>query len=540
MSVFPVSLAQLSAVTRLYDDYVNGRMDELLAGGFTDSKSIDRVAEQIEKRNYPRVDLVDILRRCNRAIGSSRQTLDNIERLGDPQSLCVFAGQQTGIFIGPMLTIYKALSAVKLALRYGKLLNRPVIPCFWMATDDHDFAEISSAGFLERGGEYIRLSYDSPDADSGLPIANLKFDENILPVLDNLEQSLQESEFKKPLCEFIRDSHRPGDSIAQSFARLFNHLIGEYGIVLVDPNFPGLKTHFKQVFINEIKNHKKTYDAFDSQTKKLSRLGYHAQIHKTSELLNLFYHNPKRLNLIHEGDFYRVDKTEQKYTLSQLSTIVEQSPQNFSPNALLRPIAQASAFPTLCQITGPSELAYYAQIAPMFELFDVPLPIIFPRPGLTIIEPQARRIIEKYQLDIVKMKQGIDKVVGDVINRLFPSDAAAEIDLIKADIRQRLSAIGDILKQSDPDSYQLAANFQKKIDFDFGEFQKKLKAANKKRHEDLAAQLKRAYNYLFPENQLQERLISPVYYASKFGPKIFDQIYKSLDIEQANHMVMEI
>lgn len=540
MTVSPIKLSDLTNVSRLYDDYVNGRMERLLAGGFGDKSVIYHVAEQIEKREYPRVDLVEILRRCNGVIGSSQQTLDNIERLGDPQSLCVFAGQQTGIFIGPMLTIYKALAAVKLALRYEKLLNRPVIPCFWMATDDHDFVEISTAGFLGRGGELARLTYNSVEADSGLPAADLKFNENIIPLLNKLDESLPDSEFKKPLSEFIRDSHRPGDSITRSFARLFNHLIGDYGVVLVDPNFPGLKTRFKRIFIHEIKNHEHTYAAFETRTKKLIQSGYHAQIHKTGDLLNLFYHNPKRQNLIREGEFYRIDKTERKYTLSQLLSIVEQTPQNISPNALLRPIAQASAFPTLCQITGPSELAYYAQIAPMFELFDVPLPIVFPRPGLTLIEPQVKRIIDKYQLDIIKVKKRIDQVIGDVINRLFPSDAAAEIDSIKADMRQRLSAIGDTLKQSDPDSYQLATSFQKKIDFDFGEFQKKLKAANKKRHEDLAAQLKRAHDYLFPENQLQERLISPVYYAAKFGPKIFDQIYKSLDIERANHMVMEI
>lgn len=540
MTVSPIKLSDLTNVSRLYDDYVNGRMEGLLAGGFGDKNVIYHVAEQIQRRNYPRVDLVEILRRFNRAISSSQPTLDNIGRLGDPQSLCVFAGQQTGIFIGPMLTIYKALTAVKLALHYEKLLNRPVIPCFWMATDDHDFAEISAAGFLGRGGELARLIYDPVEIDSGLPVADLKFDENIIPLLNKLDETLPDSEFKKPLSEFIRDSHRPGDSITSSFARLFNHLIGDYGIVLVDPNFPGLKTHFRKIFIHEIENHEHTYAAFETQTKKLIQSGYHAQIHKTGDLLNLFYHNPKRLNLIREGGSYRVDKTDQKYSLAQLISMAEQSPQNISPNALLRPIAQASAFPTLCQITGPSELAYYAQIAPMFDLFDVPLPIIFPRPGLTIIEPQVKRVIEKYQLDIIKVKQEIDRVIGDVINRLFPSDAAAEIDSIKADIRQRLSAIGNILKQSDPDSYQLAASFQKKTDFDFGEFQKKLKAANKKRHEDLAAQLKRAHDYLFPENQLQERLISPVYYATKFGPKIFDQIYKSLDIEQANHMVMEV
>jgi bacillithiol biosynthesis cysteine-adding enzyme BshC len=540
MAVFPVSLAKYTGVTRLYDDYVNGRMAGLLGGNFYDIAKITQTAGQIDRHSYPRNELVKILRQSNLDLGAKELSLNNIERLGDPQSLCVFAGQQTGIFLGPIYTIYKALATVKLASHYQKLLNRPVIPCFWMATDDHDFAEISSVGFLGRGGESLKLSYDSPDASANLPIADVKYDDNILAVLDQLEQTMLDTEFKKPLLNYIKETHKPGVPIAESFARLFNHLIGDYGIVLVDPNFPGLKQHFKKIFAYEIENHQQTFSAFDKQSKWLIESGYHAQIHKTGELLNLFYHNPKRSNLSLTGESYRVGDSDQKYSQTKLMQMVQDHPDLFSPNALLRPIAQAAAFPTLCQITGPSELAYYAQIAPLFELFDVPLPIIFPRPGMTIIEPQAKRIVDKYQLNIGQMKNNIEQVIGELINRLFPSDAASEANLIRENVREHLTALGNSLKQADPDSFQIAANFQKKIDFDFGELQKKLKAANKKRHDDLTIQIRKTRDFIFPENTLQERVISPVYYANKFGPKIFDEIYKTLDIEQANHMVMEV
>jgi bacillithiol synthase len=425
-------------------------------------------------------------------------------------------------------------------LHYEKLLNRPVIPCFWMATDDHDFAEISSVGFLRRTGELHNLSYESQSNDIGLPVSNLKYDDSLNHLLGQLVQTLPDTEFNKPLIEFIDSIYRPGIPIVESFARLFNHLIGEYGIVLVDPNFPGLKKHFREIFTFEIENHQKTFELFDKQTKHLVNSGYHAQIHKTGDLLNLFYHEPKRLNLVKAASFYRVGETTQQFSKSQLIEMVQAHPEQFSPNALLRPIAQASAFPTLCQITGPSELAYYAQIAPLFDLFEIPSPIVFPRPGLTIIEPQVKRLLDKYQLDLKLLKNYHEQLIGEVINRLFPSDAAVDADTIRTDIHQRLTNLGDNLKQADPDGYQIAANFSKKIDFDFGEFQKKLKAANKKRHDDLITQIKRTRDFIFPANSLQERVISPVYFANKFGPKIFDEIYKTLDIHQANHMVMEV
>jgi bacillithiol synthase len=540
MAVFSVSVAKFAGTTRLYDDYINGRMAGVLGGKFYDNAKIAQVAGQIDKRSYPRNELVKILRQSNLNLGAKELSLNNIERLGNPQSLCVFAGQQTGIFLGPVYTIYKALATVKLALHYQKLLNHPVIPCFWMATDDHDFAEISSVGFLGRGGESLKLSYNSPNSDAGLPISDVKYDDNILSLLDQLEQTMLDTEFKKPLLEFIQNTYKPGVPIADSFARLFNHLIGDYGIVLVDPNFPGLKQHFKKIFVHETENHRQTFSAFDKQSKWLVESGYHAQIHKTGDLLNLFYHTPKRSNLALTDESYSVGDSDQKYTQAQLIQMIQANPERFSPNALLRPIAQAAAFPTLCQITGPSELAYYAQIAPLFELFDVPLPIIFPRPGMTIIEPQAKRIVDKYQLDIGQMKNNIEQVVGEVINKLFPSDAANEAEGVRSNVRDRLAALGEGLKQADPDSFQIAANFLKKVDFDFGEFQKKLKSANKKRHDDLTIQIRKTRDFIFPENNLQERVISPVYYANKFGPKIFDEIYKTLDIERANHMVMEV
>jgi uncharacterized protein YllA (UPF0747 family) len=246
------------------------------------------------------------------------------------------------------------------------------------------------------------------------------------------------------------------------------------------------------------------------------------------------------MNLLLKGDSYQVDKTDQIYSKSQLLEQVNQTPEIFSPNALLRPIAQAAVFPTLCQITGPSELAYFAQIEPLFELFGVPFPIVFPRPGMTLLEPQVKRIIDKYQLDLKHLKNNVEQTIGEVINRLFPSDAANEVDQLRENLKQRLNNISDNLKLSDPEGFQLAGHFIKKIDFEFLEFQKKLKAANKKRHDDLAAQIKRTRDFVFPDSNLQERIVSPVYYANKFGPKIFDEIYNSLDIEQANHMVMEV
>jgi bacillithiol biosynthesis cysteine-adding enzyme BshC len=540
MTNFCLDIAQLTNPTRLYSDYLQGGLSDIFRYNFLDPNAGSKAAGEIDSKNYNRQDIYSIILNANRQLGASDKTLENIEELKKSDTFCVFTGQQTAFCANPMYVIYKAMTAVKLARRYQESLGRPVVPCFWMATDDHDFEEVRNANFLERSGNPVTVRYQPKDDPSGLPIGGIVLDDGVQGFCDVVNDALIDTEFKRPLLDSFREFYSPGKKLSEAFARVFNRFLGEWGIILVDPNFPGLKEHFKRIFIKEILEHNQTHALYEQRSMTLLNNGYHAQVHKTGENLNLFYQNPQRLNLAISGDSICPVGSSEKFTSRALQELVEKSPELFSSNVLLRPIAQCAAFPTLCQVVGPSELAYFAQIEPLFKFFDVPFPIAYPRAGMTIIEPQIKKILYKYELDLPTLKNDLERTIGEVVEKQFPSEAANNILSLNQCLNNDLDGFAEKMKDSDPEGYRHIMNYKKHLDFELKQLQKKLKTSNKKRHDSLADQIRRTYAFLFPGGKLQERVISPLYFANKFGPEIFKQIFDCLEVDKPVHSVLEL
>jgi|GEM_PF-6905495 len=521
--------------SKLSADYRDGRLKEFFAASFTDSKAPYAAAAGIDSRTYPRRSLCEILLRKNIEYGAGPETIAAVNSLADPQTLCVFAGQQPGMLISPMYVVYKALAAVKLARSLELLLERKVIPCFWIASDDHDFDEIKTAAFSDKNGNPVRFDYRPAVIPSKLPLDSIVLDHRIADFIENVAAELPDSEFKPALLDDIRACYGMGEKLTVAFGKLFMKFLGKWGIVLVDPNAPGIKRHFADIFAGEIKEHNKSFELYSVRTQALIAAGYHAQVHKTQRQLNLFYHLPQRINLLIDGADIVADGTDHRWQPDKLLDLIAAEPESFSPNVLLRPIAQCHVFPVVAQIVGPSELAYFAQIEPWFDLFDVPHPVIFPRPQATIVEPHVARNLKKYGVEPAELKADPNAIGGKVIERLFPSEAADSLTILAADYCRNLETLAAQQQTVNPDSANLLLNYRKKIDFEARETAKKLKSSNKKRHDEIIVQLKKAHDLLFPDSQLQERLVSPVYYIAKYGQSIFDKIAENLDIERAGH-----
>lgn len=468
-----IDIAQLINPTRLYAEYLRGGLEDLFRYSFLDSKAAYKVAADIDNKKYNRHEVYEIVKEANARLGASAKTLENIEVLDKSETLCVFTGQQAAFCANPMYIVYKAITAVKLAKRYSETLGRPVVPCFWMATDDHDFEEVRSSNFLSRSGEVLTAKYQPAKDPTGYPVADIALDEGVHDFCANVDKALIDTEFKKPLLDSFREFYRPGSKISEAFAKVFNKFMGELGLILVDPNFPGLKQHFKEVFIREVLEHDRTHAIYEKRSLDLLNNGYHAQVHKTGENLNLFYQNPKRLNLTINGGTYYAEGSAEKFTPEDLRDKVERSPELFSSNVLLRPIAQCAAFPTVCHVVGPSELAYFAQIEPLFGFFDVPFPIAFPRAGMTIIEPHIKKLIYKYELELPRLKCNLEQTIGTTVEKLFPSEAASNVLAINECLNRDLEKYANDLVNSDPEGHRHMMNFKKRLDFELKQLQKK-------------------------------------------------------------------
>ena len=540
--MLPVKFDKLSGSTKLFLDFINftGAAPRFYKYDFRDPSSYVKAAEQIDRKSYQRERLVSIIRDATRHLTPPEKTKDNIDKLASSESLVVFAGQQVGMLLGPMYTVIKALTAYKLASKLESELGRPVVPCFWMATDDHDFDEIRDVRLLNRAGECLSVSYEPVSPPGGAPMADVLLDDKIKDLLRQVEENLLDTEFTDQIKTLLEGSYISGRRLPEAFAALFNQLIEDFGIVPIDPNYPGLKKIMAHLFRREIEDHDEIFEQFERRSLEVIGAGYHRQVHKTGESLNLFFNEGGRRNVIVESNRFRLDDRDDIYTGEQLLEILDSAPERFSPNVFLRPIAQCFAFPTVCQVVGPSEAAYFAQIQPLYDYLDVPWPVVKPRIFVTIVEPHIQKILDKLSLDFASLYDDTEYEISRAIKEKFPPETQQKAESLRSEIEKPLRDLLKSLENSDSESGQAIEYTRKRIDHELNHLSKKLFTAHKKRHETVKGQIYRAANFLFPDGKFQERVLSPVYYANKFGPGVFKEIESVLDIDSVDHQIIEI
>jgi bacillithiol biosynthesis cysteine-adding enzyme BshC len=540
--MLPVKFENLSGITKLFLDFINcsGSACKFYKYNFRDLASYKKVAESIDGHQYNRTELAALLQQALEPLNPSRMIEDNIRKLARPDSLVVFAGQQVGMLLGPMYTVNKALTAYKMASRLESELERPVVPCFWMATDDHDFDEVRTVSLLTRAGECKNIIYVPDSEPDGIPMADVVLEQSIDDFLSEVESCLVNTEFSEGLQNAIQSSYQTDRPLAEAFSSLFMHLLGIFGVVPVDPNYPGMKRIMAPVFEGELMNHAEIFDLFEKRSIEIIDVGYHRQVHKTGESLNLFVNDEGRRNIIVENGRYRLDGRGEFLSKDELLDVLKVSPEKFSPNVCLRPVAQCNAFPTVCQVVGPSEAAYFAQIQPLYELLNVPWPVVRPRVFASIIEPHIGKLMKKLSIDFSSLYKDAEHEVSRVIKTKFPPEIQEKAESLRSAIVRPLSDLSDSLKGSDPESVQALEHARKKIDHELNHLSKKLFAAHKKRHDTTKDQVYRAAGFLIPEGKFQERVISPVYYADKFGPGVFKKIEGEIDIDFIGHQLIEV
>jgi bacillithiol biosynthesis cysteine-adding enzyme BshC len=409
-----------------------------------------------------------------------------------------------------------------------------------MATDDHDFDEIKTVRLLDRSGDCKEFPYNPTSLKRDIPMAEVILDNEIEKLRSSIIENLIETEFSPSMEKIINDRYQKGRSVSTAFAGLFADFLGEFGIIPVDPNYPGMKKMFTPVFKQEIENHEKIFDLYEAASLELLDAGYHRQVHKSGESLNLFLNENGRTNIINRNGKYNLDGKDISFTREQLLEKLETEPERFSPNVCLRPVAQCSVFPTICQIVGPSEAAYYAQIRPIFNFLDVPWPVVKPRIFATIVEPHIKKAIDKLDIDFTSLYNDTDHAISRVIKENFPSEIESRAESIREETKKPLKYLSESLKDKDPESFQVVEHSLKRMDQELNHLYKKLFTTHKKRHDTAIGQVERVASFLFPQGKFQERLISPVYFANKFGPDIFKRLEEKLDVDSVDHQLVEI
>jgi bacillithiol biosynthesis cysteine-adding enzyme BshC len=499
-----------------------------------------RAKEVLAAHSTDRQALSDALRQMNQNWGAGKETLANIELLRDSDCLAVVSGQQAGLFTGPLYTIYKALSAVKLA---GCLMQRntKAVPVFWMATEDHDFAEVAKGEFIGRDCLLASVGVPTTIHKEGQPVGRVVLDDSIEPVLDTLFELLPTSEFSPDIEPLVREAWKPGRGYADAFAIMMTSLLGRHGLIFLDPLDVRLKRLAAPLYAEAARRAPEIAKAVDERSRALEEAGYHAQVVTSANSFPLFMHDEngwRRALARAEDGRYRAKDLDVSYAPEELAEMAYNQPERFSPNVTLRAVVQDYLLPTIAYYGGSSEIAYFAQTAEVYRLLERPVTPILPRSSLTMIERHTGRVLERYDLSLVDLFAGLDNVLARVVEEHLGAETARSFSTIEENLNRELDDLRERLSSIDPTLGDALETGRRKINYQLEGLRTRFHRAQISRDEAAHRQLQRALDQLYPEKELQERHINITSLLARHGRYVMDWIFNAINLESNEHQIV--
>ncbi len=477
-----------------------------------------------------------ILERLNRNWGASERTMGNIARLRAGASVAV-TGQQVGLFGGPVFSLYKALTAVKLA-EQATAAGMETVPVFWLATNDHDLAEVNHVA-LPAANAVLQTLATASQGGEDAPVGTVHFGDEIQAVVQAAAEIVGES----PVTAFLRQSYRPGETLGSAFARLFARLFADWGVVLLDPCDPELQTVAGPVYGAAIECAEKIDNALLARGKELEAAGYHQQVKVTPSSTLLFTMRDGARVPVHRrinGSSIEFLVRDEKISQADLLAQIAAAPQDFTPNVLLRPVLQDHLLPTLAYTGGAAEVAYFAQVAVVYEELLGRVTPILPRFSATLVEPKMQSLLERYHLSLPDLFHGEEKLRERIAAEILPSELQQAFDQASESLDRCFIAVRGALLNLDKTLAEAADHAKSKIQHQLETLRARAGRAELRQTEMAARHAQLLSTSLYPNKALQEREIAGVYYLARHGTELLREIYANLHTDCHDHQVITL
>ena len=499
-------------------------------------------AEKVLKQyKVNRDELCDILIESNKSFGAGEETIANIELLREPDCVTIVTGQQAGLFSGALYTIYKALSAVRLAEDLRRQ-NVKAVPVFWIAEEDHDFAEVKKIIVTDRDGKLTEFENTPKNYAENAPVGFVVLDKTIKETIESLFESLPRTEFSGELKRLLSETYKAGETYSAAFTGFLARIFSAYGLIFLSPLNEGLKKLCAPIFAEAIENSGKIVSALLERSKRLESENYHAQVLTAEDSFPFFYQNdngmrqPLRRNV--QNGQIAAGKSKIAFEIAELAEIARNSPQNLSPNALLRPVVQDYLLPTLVYFGGAAEIAYFAQNSVIYETLNRPVTPIRHRASFTVIEPIHARTLDKYELEFLDLFAGKDEISARVVEKYLSAETAQIFAEVEENIGAELNRLNKSLMKTEPTLSANLANRRKKILWHIGALRKKYHRAEMRNDEIARRRIESLFAALLPHNALQERALNLTTFLNLYGMNFIDWIYGAVKAEEKGHQIL--
>jgi len=496
-----------------------------------------------------RSKIYNILKDYNKNIGCSKKTIENIEKLKSPKSAVVIGGQQPGFLTGPIFIIFKILTILKVSSYFEKELKIPIIPCFWNASDDNSFNQIDNLNIINKVITNIKLDlsdFDPKTRYSDIYLTDNRFKEAI----EKMESILHFTSFKTEIMYFYKNilanalkncSNTKGEiNVSSFFSTIITRMFSGYGLVIIDPADVELKKLSCNLLEFDVSKHYQISHLINSTGKKLNSCGYHSQLSSTPGTLDFFYCVDGIRKKIYSDSDNLFEISDKRYDKKEFWDLMIEKPSAISLNVILRPLFQDKLLPVLCSICGPGESSYFAQLKPVYNIYGLKMPVIYPRFSSTIVEKKIKKLIVKLKITDIELGSSKEEIIRQAVSKRLKIDPGKLVPDLESDIQVKLEKLENVfldLEMSISSSFdRIKRNIKKEIKV----LNKKLYSELKRQDEFTVEGINKIYMNIFPDNNLQEREISIISYLNRYGFGFIDDLYSTLKPMDFMHKILEI
>jgi bacillithiol synthase len=515
----------IPGTSRLFLDYLYNfdRVSDFYATEGWDAEHVAETAKAIQFPDERRKDLVAALQAQNNDYAA-------LAKLAQPGTVAVVTGQQVGFLSGPAYTVFKALTAVKLAAHLTEQ-GIAAVPIFWLATEDHDLAEVDHAWVFNREATPAKISIANTVVNGG-PVGDVVLNE--IPLAD-LRAALGNLPFAEEAIEAVKAAYQPGKTLGAAFRHLIEKVLRGCGLLFLDPLAPAIRELAAPLLRDVVDRVPVLLDALHRRNSELEAAGYHTQvfIDKNSSLLFLLDQG-KRAAIRWSGEGFQVrDRTYSPRDLKSLAT-------QLSPNALLRPVMQDYLLPTASYVGGPAEIAYFAQGQVLYDNLLGRMPVIYPRNGFTLLDARATKLLERYGMRVPDLLDYDEKVKGRLAAKLVSENLTTRIAALESATSDGLARLEADLRRFDPTLEAAAQKSSAKMLYQLAKLSKKVARETLRRDEQATKDAAYLTNLIYPHRRLQERFYSILPFLAQHGFDLPQRLLGEVQLSCADHMVRTV
>ncbi|WP_407403397.1 bacillithiol biosynthesis cysteine-adding enzyme BshC [Chryseobacterium sp.] len=526
-TVNKIAFTEIDTIPQLVKDFLNHSID-----GFEDSTfSLENFAKQIQHKkstfeDFQREILSEEFSRQLSYLTLSIKQKENIELIKSGDTFTITTGHQLNLFSGPVFFVYKILQTIKTCLFLkNHFPEYNFVPVYWMATEDHDFAEINH---FKTENNYYEFNEKFGGAVGRIKITDTAF-------ISDFEKEFKDSIFGTELILMLKESYHSGNTLTQAIQLFVNRLFSAYGLLILDGDSLALKRQMITVFKGELL-HNQLQNWSKEKVKFLTEKYGKVQVNPRD--INLFYLSESRNRIEGVGDQFQIVDSDQFFTKDEILFELDNNTERFSPNALMRPIFQEKVMPNLAYIGGNAEIMYWLELKDYFEFLELSFPILIPRNSMLFIKQKTLGKIEKLSLKLENFFTNFTTITNEKI--LDHSEILKTLQEQEKMLINHFDSL-KILAESTEKSFgnMVAAEEVRQLK-SFKRLKKRLLKAEKVKQSELLERLEMLFLEVHPAKTWQERIFNFSMFFSDNGYSWLDACLKEMDVAESKLIIIAI